>query len=498
MREIPQMSRQDALRKSRNHNRRNCSLHSQKVSRRLQIPPLWRSLIASAMVKRDYLVPQRRVVPPAKQSKTLSRVSNSLVAAGLADDLAGARALTGAPPPRRFIGIAAGLEHQTFSSGRLPRILGAHGHSRASEAGPSSRPSGFAARYPSKSLRREAPRTVHSRLKQPEEVLAAVGSMSKLETNAVKAGTLSNYIEALQGLSTWLEAEGIRVEEYDSEKFEQVLLEWADCQFNDGKPPEMGTTLCAAVKALYPRYSKSGDLKLPRFSRALAGWSKLMPGESRWPVPWPLVAAAAVWLARRKKTQEALALVLSFSGYLRPGEMMTLRVMDLVAPPAYDDGRGHWSLLIRPAGRGRSTKTGTFDDSIILDSEYTSSFSPLWRALTEGRVGTDPLFRFKQEAYSRLVKEAFVAVGGAALAPVAYSCRHGGPAWDRYRKFRTVQEVKSRGRWLSDRSLRRYEKHSKMAQAMCRIGRKWQRFHAECAAHLAAILSGRRAPPVAP
>ena len=140
----------------------------------------------------------------------------------------------------------------------------------------------------------------------------------------------------------------------------------------------------------------------------------------------------------------------------------------------------------------------SLDDSLILDSEYTSRFTPLWRALTEGRVGTDPLFRFKQEGYSKLVKEAFVAVGGAALGPVAYSCRHGGPAWDRYRKYRTVAEVKSRGRWLSDRSLRRYEKHSKMAQAMSRIGRKWQLYHAVCAAHLADILIGRRAPPVAP
>ena len=456
------------------------------------------------MVKKEYLAPRRRASLPAKQAKALSRVNNSLVAAGLADDLAGARALTGAPAPQQFRGTAAGRGSQAFNSGRLPRILGAHGHSRASQVGPSGhppgsgRPPGFAARYPSKSLRREAPRIVHSRLKQPEEVLAAVGAMSKLETNAVKAGTLSNYIEALQGLNTWLDAEGIRVQEYESEIFEQVLLEWADCQFNEGKPPELGTTLFAAVKALYPRYSKSGDLKLPRFSRALAGWAKLMPGESRWPVPWPLVAAAAVWLARRKKSPEALALVLSFSGYLRPGEMITLRVMDLVAPPEYDNHRGHWSLLIRPASRGRSTKTGTFDDSLILDSEYTSGFSPLWRALTENRVGTDPLFRFKQEGYSKLVKEAFIAVGGAALAPVAYSCRHGGPAWDRYRKYRTVAEVKSRGRWLSERSLRRYEKHSKMAQAMSRIGRKWQRFHAECAAHLAAILIGRRAPPVVP
>ena len=138
------------------------------------------------MVRREFQILPRRAAPPAKQSKALSRVSNSLVAAGLADDLAGARALTAAQP-QQFIGIAAGLEHQTFRSGRLPKILGAHGHSRASQVGPSSRPPGFAARYPSKSLRREAPQIIHSRLKQPEEVLAAVGAMSKLETNAVKA-----------------------------------------------------------------------------------------------------------------------------------------------------------------------------------------------------------------------------------------------------------------------------------------------------------------------
>ena len=130
--------------------------------------------------------------------------------------------------------------------------------------------------------------------------------------------------------------------------------------------------------------------------------------------------------------------------------------------------------------------------------ECGSGASTLWLALTEKRVGTDPLFRFSQDAYSRLVKEAFVAVGGAALAPVAYSCRHGGPAWDRYRKLRTVAEVKTRGRWLSDRSLRRYEKHSKMAQAMGRIGRQWQRHHAACAAHLGAILAGSRTRPAAP
>ena len=143
------------------------------------------------MVRREYLTPQRRSSLPAKQAKALSRVSNSLVAAGLADDLAGARVLTAASTPLQFsqesLFRAAGRELQTLNSGRLPRILGAHGHSRGSQAGSSNRPPGFASRHPSKSLRREAPLIVHNRLKHPEEVLAAVGAMSKLETNAQKA-----------------------------------------------------------------------------------------------------------------------------------------------------------------------------------------------------------------------------------------------------------------------------------------------------------------------
>ena len=51
-----------------------------------------------------------------------------------------------------------------------------------------------------------------------------------------------------------------------------------------------------------------------------------------------------------------------------------------------------------------------------------------------------------QQHYARLVKTALEAVGGGMLGGVAYSMRHGGPAWDRYNQFWSVAEVKSRGR----------------------------------------------------
>lgn len=201
---------------------------------------------------------------------------------------------------------------------------------------------------------------------------------------------------------------------------------------------------------------------------------------------------------------EALGLILSFSAYLRPGELITLRVMDLVPPPQYESAGKQWSLVIRPEQVGRSTKTGTFDDSVILDSPYTAELGPMWAALvgcepgSPWRVSSAPLFPFTQDQYSKSVKQAFTAVGGEALAAVAYSARHGGPAWDRYKKFRSVPEVKSRGRWLSDRSLRRYEKHSKLAQVMGMIAKPWQRYHALCAKQLVKFLMHPSSAPAGP
>ena len=198
--------------------------------------------------------------------------------------------------------------------------------------------------------------------------------------------------------------------------------------------PDMGNTLLSAVKALYPRYSRTGDLTLPRFSRALQGWNKLMPGQSRWPIPWPMVAAAAVWLAKRNYMAEALGMIMQFSAYLRPGELSILRVMDLVPPPhKYTKGKTHWSLLVKAEEVGVPTKTNTFDDSVILDSPYTEGFDKWWMALADMRhkgrgAQFERLLAFEQTHYVRMVKTALEAVGGGVLGGVVYSMRPGGPA----------------------------------------------------------------------
>ena len=52
---------------------------------------------------------------------------------------------------------------------------------------------------------------------------------------------------------------------------------------------------------------------------------------------------------------------------------------------------------------------------------------------------------------------------GIRLVP--YQARHSGASTDYNTKFRDLAAIKKRGGWKSDRSVQRYEKHARMAQA---------------------------------
>ena len=138
-----------------------------------------------------------------------------------------------------------------------------------------------------------------------------------------------------------------------------------------------------------------------------------------------MVAAAAVWLAKRNCMTEALGMIMQFSAYLRPGELSDLRVMDLVPPPRqYTKGKSHWSLLVNAEEVGVPTKTNTFDDSVILDSPYTEGFDKWWNALANVRhkcrgAQFERLLPFEQTHCVRMVKTSLEVVGGGVLGGVA-------------------------------------------------------------------------------
>ena len=47
--------------------------------------------------------------------------------------------------------------------------------------------------------------------------------------------------------------------------------------------------------------------------------------------------------------------------------------------------------------------------------------------------------------------------------------RHSGPTYDQAVKYRTLSEIKLRGRWMSDASVQRYRKEGRVAEQLHRL-----------------------------
>ena len=60
--------------------------------------------------------------------------------------------------------------------------------------------------------------------------------------------------------------------------------------------------------------------------------------------------------------------------------------------------------------------------------------------------------------------------GVHVLSPCLYSLRHGGASHDALTQERTVEQVKVRGRWGSDKSLLRYRKESRAQLEVQKLG----------------------------
>ena len=153
----------------------------------------------------------------------------------------------------------------------------------------------------------------------------------------------------------------------DPVNFDEAFAGYLNDMFLEGRDiSEASKSFAAALDA-----NAGFSLKqfLPRSRRCLQGWSKLDPGNTRPPLSWALVALLALGMAKEGKIREALALVLMFTCYLRPGEAVMLLEEDLVAPGG---GLGNYALNLHPSDRQELSKVGLTDETILLDTIWIS------------------------------------------------------------------------------------------------------------------------------
>ena len=90
------------------------------------------------------------------------------------------------------------------------------------------------------------------------------------------------------------------------------------------------------------------------------------------------------------------------------------------------------------------------------------------------------------------------AVGLDSLRPVMYSLRHTGASSDILNRRRTLEEVKRRGAWPSDLTVKKYEKHARALAQMARLPPAVQRHAVYCHAHLGELLQAPHLAPAPP
>jgi len=127
-------------------------------------------------------------------------------------------------------------------------------------------------------------------------------------------------------------------------------------------------------------------------------------------------------------------------------------------------------LLLHPFERGGPSKVGEYDDGVALDMEEMIWFGP-WLLRQASRLAPGvKLFKFTYLEMVVMFREAMEEWDLADA--VLYRMRHGGASHDIVSNQRSVLEVKKRGRWANDQSLKRYAKGVRLQKEELEAGQE--------------------------
>lgn len=289
------------------------------------------------------------------------------------------------------------------------------------------------------------------------------GSMSMLEMSSVSDEQRNQYSFYLRKFKDWCKENALSWPLRKAQ--DETLADFFDVLYLDGKSSHEGEKTVAAMEYHF-HYLKN---KLPRSRRALRGWRKLVPQKSRIPLPKAVAYGIAMRMMARGLFNMGLMVILTFDAYLRPGEAADLLGKNIVAP-IRKAGKQYrfYTLIVRDQDDEKVDKTGTFNNSIVLDNPDNEVW--LGKALYKIRVKQGnqvPLFNFKMETFRREFQQAGSWLGLEGLR--VYQMRHGGASEDLASKLRDHNAVKDRGRWQTDVSVRRYAKIGKVQSLLAKF-----------------------------
>ena len=180
---------------------------------------------------------------------------------------------------------------------------------------------------------------------------------------------------------------------------------------------------------------------------ATEGWASLVPPVQAIPLPQPVACAMAVMLAAAGEAAAGARILLGFCGLLRVGEILQLRLQDVLFPTFRGMGP-HVLLLLR------TTKRGIPDSNkIIIDSVRVVAFLEAYARLTAGRERTEPFIPLSYNRFRSALARAAQALGLQSSTFRTHSLPRGGATALALSNM-SFKDIMVQGRWASERSCR--------------------------------------------
>lgn len=298
---------------------------------------------------------------------------------------------------------------------------------------------------PAKMARRKATRTPAIRRRAQD-----IDSRGFLRKASVTAATAIRYEDSARDLGAFVRVHGEKkLSLKTAEKADVTVERYTEHLFRQGESRD--TARYALYGLAWSRAWPTRSTAFPRYKQALTGWDKAEPPSSREPIPVECLALLVEDLHRRGdvEVEAAAAMVLSFDGYLRPSEAVTLERRQLVVPYA---GSPHWGLIIAPSASDRDglrhepSKMGTYDDASIMadDAARRGHLRPVLQALASRK---DRLFPALTLPKLESCMKAVCARLGFKQSFVPHQLRHGGASHDALHRLRDARGIQRHGRW---------------------------------------------------
>ena len=157
------------------------------------------------------------------------------------------------------------------------------------------------------------------------------------------------------------------------------------------------------------------------------------------------------------------------------------------------------TIVLNPFGDGPASKTQEFDESLLVDNRLLPQLGKRLLRHAKKRTTYQLLFSVSQQQVALDLHAAAGRLGvPASMSVVMYMLRHSGASTDFALRHRTLAEIKLRGRWRGDQSLRRYEKGGRLAEQLGRLPQKLRLHVVRCSKLVNKVLRGSASPLAGP